>query len=324
MEQKDIPDYPLSQDQMDELNKVIRSNDPYHVRNCAQGILYLFRDHYGYDEVAMLLDVHPNTARNWAERWLAYGIDGLYYLPGRGAKPIFSKDEEEVIIECLKESPNSLRKLADKVKEKTGKTASTSTLALIIKKHGKVWKRQRNIPKGKPTAEAYEQAKNDIEEMKALAQDGEFDLINFDVSAFNLQSNVPYAWQDVGRAGTIEIPTSHSANFIIMGFLNPKTNELKAYEHTGSVNSDVIIKTMDEFCDSLERPAVVILDNASVHTSKAVAEKRKEWEDRGLSLYFIPPYSPQLNVIEILWRKITVHDNFQLADYKNKNNHKKH
>ncbi|WP_286817950.1 transposase [Desulfobacter sp. UBA2225] len=28
------------------------------------------------------------------------------------------------------------------------------------------------------------------------------------------------------------------------------------------------------------------------------------WEERGLFLYFIPKYSPQLNLIEILWKHI--------------------
>ena len=41
-----------------------------------------------------------------------------------------------------------------------------------------------------------------------------------------------------------------------------------------------------------------------VQTSKAVIEKCEEWEKRGLTLYFIPRYSPELNLIEILWRKI--------------------
>ena len=28
------------------------------------------------------------------------------------------------------------------------------------------------------------------------------------------------------------------------------------------------------------------------------------WEGRGLFLYFLPPYSPELNRIELLWKKI--------------------
>ena len=61
---------------------------------------------------------------------------------------------------------------------------------------------------------------------------------------------------------------------------------------------------MDEFSMSLEYPTVVVLDNASIHKSKAVEAKMEEWERRGMTLYFLSTYSPELNLIEILWRKI--------------------
>jgi transposase len=66
----------------------------------------------------------------------------------------------------------------------------------------------------------------------------------------------------------------------------------------------VIIDVMEEFCESLDNPAVVVLDNASIHKSEAVTEKMENWDRRGLTLYFISPYSPELNLIEILWMKI--------------------
>jgi hypothetical protein len=39
---------------------------------------------------------------------------------------------------------------------------------------------------------------------------------------------------------------------------------------------------MDTYCDSLVNPAVLLLDNAPIQTSKAVLAKREEWEKRGL------------------------------------------
>ena len=61
---------------------------------------------------------------------------------------------------------------------------------------------------------------------------------------------------------------------------------------------------MNTFCDSLVKPAVVVLDNAPIQTSKEVMAQFRQWERRGLTLYFLPTYSPELNLIEILWRKI--------------------
>ena len=47
---------------------------------------------------------------------------------------------------------------------------------------------------------------------------------------------------------------------------------------------------------------VLVLDNASVHRGRKVKEKREEWAERGLFIFYLPPYSPQLNIAETLWR----------------------
>ncbi|MBE9171294.1 transposase [Pleurocapsales cyanobacterium LEGE 06147] len=33
-------------------------------------------------------------------------------------------------------------------------------------------------------------------------------------------------------------------------------------------------------------------------------DKQKEWSEKGLIIFFLPTYSPELNLIEILWRFI--------------------
>ena len=48
----------------------------------------------------------------------------------------------------------------------------------------------------------------------------------------------------------------------------------------------------------------IVLDNASVQTSAVFKAQIARWEEQGLYLLFLPPYSPELNLIEILWRKI--------------------
>ena len=55
---------------------------------------------------------------------------------------------------------------------------------------------------------------------------------------------------------------------------------------------------------SLSRETVVVLDNARVHTAEAVRACRPLWEERGLTLFYPPPYSPHLNLAETLWRKL--------------------
>ncbi|GAB3394942.1 hypothetical protein GCM10027514_41680 [Azotobacter armeniacus] len=51
------------------------------------------------------------------------------------------------------------------------------------------------------------------------------------------------------------------------------------------------------------KPLVVVLDNASIYTAKAVRPLLELLECQGLTLCFPPPYCPELNRIEILRRK---------------------
>ena len=60
---------------------------------------------------------------------------------------------------------------------------------------------------------------------------------------------------------------------------------------------------LDALSLSLSRLTVVVLDNASVH-KKAVKERWAVWQERGLFVFFLPAYSPHLNIAEILWRKL--------------------
>lgn len=60
----------------------------------------------------------------------------------------------------------------------------------------------------------------------------------------------------------------------------------------------------DEFSNKLKKPTIVILDNASIHRSKLFKENIEKWEEMNLHLLYLPTYSPELNLIEILWKSM--------------------
>lgn len=61
---------------------------------------------------------------------------------------------------------------------------------------------------------------------------------------------------------------------------------------------------MDRICDQIEKKTIVVLDNAPIHRSKKFKDKISEWEERDLYVFFITPYSPELNIIEMLWKQM--------------------
>ena len=62
-----------------------------------------------------------------------------------------------------------------------------------------------------------------------------------------------------------------------------KRKELDAYTIEGSVDSAVVIHCFNAFCQTIEGPTVVVVDNASIHTSAAFQEAIPTWEKQGLA-----------------------------------------
>jgi transposase len=80
------------------------------------------------------------------------------------------------------------------------------------------------------------------------------------------------------------------------------TGELESYIFTKSINSDVVIACIDDFCERRTTRTIVVMDQASIHTSHRIENKRLEWEAKGVYIFWLPTYSQHLNLIEILWR----------------------
>lgn len=100
--------------------------------------------------------------------------------------------------------------------------------------------------------------------------------------------------------------TSKSKRLNVLGFLN-KDNRLESYCFNCNIDSEIVIKCFDEFSKTVTKKTVVIMDNASVHRSKKFEAKIRKWNKKGLYIIYLSKYSPELNLIEILWRFIKYH-----------------
>ena len=66
----------------------------------------------------------------------------------------------------------------------------------------------------------------------------------------------------------------------------------------------LMLLLLDTFFPAVDKPTVIVVDRSSIHTSNAIKERLEEWTQRGLTIFELPSYSPELNLIEILWRFI--------------------
>lgn len=121
---------------------------------------------------------------------------------------------------------------------------------------------------------------------------------------------MPYAWQKTGEQ--LRIPSVKSSRINVLGFMN-KDNDLFYSTVIGSVSTDVVIAIFDDFAEKIQdqkyssngRYTVVMIDNASIHTCKKFRDKLMDWAlEKHMIVCYLPTYSPELNLIEILWRKV--------------------
>ena len=68
-----------------------------------------------------------------------------------------------------------------------------------------------------------------------------------------------------------------------------------------AINSITFVGFIEEFlCPKLKPGQIVVMDNLSVHKVKGVEEALHAV---GAEAWFLPPYSPDLNPIEMAWSK---------------------
>lgn len=271
------------------------------IRMRAHAILLSSR-RYSIDEIADIFEVKRDTVSSWIDAWEKSGIEGLYDKQRSGAPTILNETEIDIVENIIKENPRSPKFILAKIAEKIGKNISRSTLKRIIKSLNLRWKRIRKSLKSKRNQKIFEKAEKEIQILKEQQQSEIIDLIYFDECGFSLNPSVPYAYQEIGK--TIEILASKSKRLNVVGFYNSATNQLESFCFECSIDSEIVIACFNEFSKNINRKTVIITDNASMHTSTKFKEQIAIWEKKGLFIKYLPAYSPELNLIEILWRFI--------------------
>jgi transposase len=150
-----------------------------------------------------------------------------------------------------------------------------------------------------------------LSELEKLSQLGLIELYYGDESRVSIEPCVPYGWQF--RDENVFMPSSKGAGLNCFALLS-RANELLFETTRQRVTGEFIIEQLERLSFSIKKMTVVVLDNARVHTSKQVQERRPFWQQRGLFIFYLPPYSPHLNIAERLWRKLK-YEWLQPADY---------
>lgn len=292
----------LNDEQREELHQAMKTGNEQ-VRRRAHAVLLNARG-YSVDQIADIYEVDRDTVSHWLTRWEDDGRAGLPDQAGRGRKPILNEKEQKQAIKIVEQDPRSAKRSLAKIATKTGKRISRDTLKRLLKRSNKTWKRLRRSLRGKRDEAEFQAAKAELTDFRRCAEAGEIDLYYFDAASFTLDPCVPYAWQTRGE--TIEIPAAGSERINVLAFLSPDLR-FHPFVFEENIDSELVIACFDYLSRRLAKPTLVVFDGAPTHKSAAFQARVDEWEARGLYVYLLPAYSPELNLIEILWRMIKYH-----------------
>lgn len=295
--------------------KDIHKNYPINAPRMRAHAILLSNEGYKVSDLSEILGICRQTTSIWINSWEKYGLDSLFDNPRSGRPPKVSEENKKEVIELIKDSPRSLKKVLAQLAEKFNITLSASTLKRLCKQAKYCWKRVRKSLRNKRDPILFEQSKQQLEALIKQSKQQDIDICYFDQSGFTLEPCVPYAWQPIGE--TLEISCSKSPRLNVLGFLN-RNCSFQSWVFEDTITSSVVVACIDEFAKSLKRPTVLVIDNAPIHTSNEFIDNIDKWEKMNLTILNIAPYSPELNHIEILWRKIkyewmpfSAYDSFQ-------------
>jgi len=187
----------------------------------------------------------------------------------------------------------------NEIQEEWGITVSKDTIKRVLRSMSMTWRRFQRGLAGEPDPLEYKEKELALTKLKEQEKCGEIDLRYLDESGFCLTPYVPYGWQKKGE--NIPIKSGRSRRLNILGLMN-RYQELDAYTFEGTITSEVVISCLDKFAENLPIKTFVVMDKASFHRSKKIQDKINEWQQKNLEIFWLPSYSPQLNLIEILWR----------------------
>ena len=308
----------LSKKELEELNEVEKKITDTRLLKRIQCIK-LKNESKKHKEIGEFLNRTIDTISQWIKTYKEKGISGLLKWECKGRVSKLSKEAQEKLKERDKEKPFDTAKEAKKfIEEEYGIDFHVHWVQKILKKIGLSYKKTRLIPGKSPSEEVQLNFISEYMELLEKAREGQIHLIFYDPShlVFNVING--RCWQEKGKDGTVQIPSNTGRKRIsILGGINALDGEFSGLiteANCDTLSTKVAFEQIrNDYKD--QKPIVIIVDNASYNRAYAT----KDFADSlKIKMKFLPPYSPNLNLIERIWKfmkkevvKNTYYEDFQ-------------
>jgi transposase len=268
---------------------------------------------FSYEQITMALMIDESTIGRYVRRFKESGVEGLMECRYVGGSSQLSLSQEVELREELQTNTRQgVQEIRSHIKNRYGIVYSISGTTKLIHRLGFTYKKPKVIPGKVDLAkqEAFIQQYQQIKQQLTPA-----DRVYF-VDATHPQHNTTLAsgWILKGKANDKYLKTNTGRNRLnLNGAYNSQDKRAIVLEEE-TINTNSTIRLFEQISKKQKNGKVyLILDNARYHHSKQV----RNWvlNHPRYKLLYLPPYSPNLNIIERLWKyyhkKITYNQYFE-------------
>jgi transposase len=260
--------------------------------------ILLLNEGWSYEQISKALLLDDSTPRRYFKIWERQGLDGLVENHYEGRSPNLTEEQCAALKAHLEQVIYlSAKPIVAYVAQNFGVKYTPEGLVHLLHRLGFVYKKTKPVPgkadpaKQKAFLEAYHQLKD---------EKGPHDRIYFMDGAHPNHNAMPaYGW--IAKGVTKEIPTNTARQRInLNGAIDISDFDLVIREDpTLNAQSTIALFKQIEEKNPLAEAIYVIADNASYYRSKLVKE---HLQSSKIKILFLPSYSPNLNLIERLWK----------------------
>ncbi len=278
---------------------------PHNFVRCKALALLLISKNLTIPDVAQILNVCMNTIRSYLKNYLTIGIDAIIMISFRIPKSSLEPFKDKVCEYFKKTPPATIKQACSEIEQLTGIKLKQTQMRSYVKSIGVKCRKTYGIPaKADPIAQN-NFLENKLQPRLEEARNGKRTVHFVDAAHFVLGPYLSRLWS-FNRV-PIKTPSGRQ-RFNVLGALDAITKEVLTITNTSYITSNQICellnliaeKAMDPTTKVLS-PVTIVLDNASYQRCALVTEKAKSL---GIELLFLPTYSPNLNLIERLWKFI--------------------
>lgn len=259
--------------------------------------LWLKSQAVSHQDICRLADLSPHTLCNYLRDYQSGGIEKLKEVNFYQPTSELAEHRETLEDYFRHHPPATIKEAAAKIKELTGIERKETQVRVFLNALGMKCRKVGMIPaKADPEVQAAFKTEQ-LEPRLAEAKAGQRAVFFVDAAHFVLAPFLGFLWC---FERVFVKAAAGRQRFNVLGALNAITHELITVTNDTYINADSVCQLLLKLAElNLGVPITLILDNAKYQKCALVLTTAQALN---IELLFLPAYSPNLNLIERLWK----------------------